>query len=150
MPFPGGHWGQTHAYFNLSRHLSLPFPLPGMTSSASIPGDLLKSIHAYVCLFYLCPQGAILCLASEQVFKTICWMSEWHVREQGKMKELLKSQYLLLAGFSGSWGAMPQSFLCVSTAHQIPSAVTLSTHMALGTSLPSWGHSVPYFYISST
>lgn len=101
-------------------------------------------------LFCLCPQGTTLCLASKQVFKVICWMSEWHVREQERMKGSLKSQYLLLAGFSRSWGTMPQLFLCASTAQQKPSAATLSIHMALDTSLPSWGHSVPYFYINST
>ena len=101
-------------------------------------------------LFCLCPQEAPLCLASKQVFKVMCWMSEWHVREPERMKESLKSQYLLLAGFSRSGGTMPQLFLCASTAHQKPSAVTLSTHITLDTSFPSWGHSVPYFYISST
>ena len=69
-------------------------------------------------LFCLCPQEAPLCLASKQVFKVICWISEWHVREQERMKESLKSQYLLLAGFSRSWGTMPQLFLCASTAHE--------------------------------
>lgn len=64
-------------------------------------------------LFWLCPQGPTLYLASKQVSRNICWVSEGAREKEGILEEPIPS----LGATPGSLGIGPQSFPCASTSN---------------------------------